>query len=345
MSEFRQDPITQRWRVIAEGRSARPNEYVSEPDHPPTDESCPFCEGHESRTPGETAAVRTPGGAVNGPGWRVRAIPNRFPTVSSAPTSPAPSSSPAFHRRPGTGVHEVIIESPRHSPGLAYLPTEQLHEVFRFFRTRVRSLSSRSSVGGVLLFENWGPESGGTLWHPHAQIVATDVVPPRLAEEADAFRRHVRPGGSTCLLESVVAAEKAAIHRVVDSGPTYDVFAPFASEHPYEMWVVPRRHESTFADANDAEVDGLAELLPALLRSLGRVRPGASFNWYIHGLRPATGSGGDFHWHLEVAPRLLRPDGFELGAGTTVNPVAPEVAAVELRTALASDSASGGRKR
>jgi UDPglucose--hexose-1-phosphate uridylyltransferase len=146
-------------------------------------------------------------------------------------------------------------------------------------------------------------------------------------------------------LESVVAAEKAAIHRVVDSGPTYDVFAPFASEHPYEMWVVPRRHESTFADANDAEVDGLAELLPALLRSLGRVRPGASFNWYIHGLRPATGSGGDFHWHLEVAPRLLRPDGFELGAGTTVNPVAPEVAAVELRTALASDSASGGRKR
>ena len=39
----------------------------------------------------------------------------------------------------------------------------------------------------------------------------------------------------------------------------------------------------------------------------------------------------DYHWHLEIIPRLTRPAGFEEGSGFYINPVSPEDAAVKLR--------------
>ena len=37
-----------------------------------------------------------------------------------------------------------------------------------------------------------------------------------------------------------------------------------------------------------------------------------------------------FLWHIDVLPRLATPAGFELGSGTSINPVRPEQAAREL---------------
>ncbi len=68
-----------------------------------------------------------------------------------------------FARAPGSGVHEVIVASPTHTPGFALLPEGQLRTVFRFFRERVRAISARPGIRAALLFENKGPESGGTL--------------------------------------------------------------------------------------------------------------------------------------------------------------------------------------
>jgi UDPglucose--hexose-1-phosphate uridylyltransferase len=345
MSEFRQDPITGRWRLVAEGRSARPNEYAAPAPAASSETDCPFCEGHEARTPPEVDAVRPAGGTANAPGWLARSIPNRFPSVAPAPPPVAPVSAPLLARAPGSGFHEVIIESPSHSPDLAYLPEAHLRRLFRFFQARVRARTAPPSVGTALLFENRGPESGGTLPHPHAQLVATEVVPFRLEEEREGFRRALRAPGGGCLLESVVLAETEAAARIVSEDPRFVAFAPFASEHPYEVWLVPRQHRTSFADASEEEVDRLAVLLPAVLRALDGVRPNASYNWFVHGLASAPDTADEYHWHLEVAPRLVRADGYELGAGTSVNPVPPESAATELREQLEATRTPGPQKR
>jgi len=39
----------------------------------------------------------------------------------------------------------------------------------------------------------------------------------------------------------------------------------------------------------------------------------------------------DFHWHLEIMPRLTGPGGFEWGSGFYINPVTPEDAAAFLK--------------
>ena len=41
-----------------------------------------------------------------------------------------------------------------------------------------------------------------------------------------------------------------------------------------------------------------------------------------------------FHWHIEIAPRLAPPAGFELGTGIGVGTLDPVAAATRLRAAL-----------
>ncbi|MGA7923511.1 MAG: galactose-1-phosphate uridylyltransferase, partial [Thermoplasmata archaeon] len=163
MSELRRDALTERWVIIAEGRSARPDEYSGRPPSRASTE-CPFCEGNESRTPPEVAADRSPDTAPNGPGWTVRTIPNRFPTLAPTPGLPDPLPSDAlFLSEPGSGVHEVIIESPHHEPAFPFLPVDQVKGIVRMFRKRMSAVAAQPGMRSVLLFENHGPESGGTL--------------------------------------------------------------------------------------------------------------------------------------------------------------------------------------
>lgn len=323
--------------VLVPGRSARPNEHAAAPPTGATDTGCPFCEGNEGRTPPEVAALGPPGRAPNTPGWLVRTIPNRFPTVSSElPPGPRPPTVNEFAGAPAFGYHEVVIESPSHSPSLGFLPMEQVVRVVRMCRDRVRYLSDQSHVGSVTLFENTGPESGGSLWHPHAQLVTLPEATSALEEEGAGAERYRRRTGVDCAFESVAAAELADGRRTVLDADGLVAFAPFASGLAYEVRLQPRRHARSFGDVTDEESRAIALHLAALLRALLTLLPGASYNFVVRSPVAAATGLDRYHWHLDLYPRLVRPDGFDLGSGVAVNTVPPEVAADALRTALAA---------
>ncbi len=334
MSEFRQDPITGRWAIVAENRSARPNEYAARP--PPSSPSeCPFCEGHESWTPPEVAADRDPGRPPDGPGWRVRVVPNKFPTLIPS-LRPAPVRSEESGRRPGHGYHEVVVAGPEHRTPLAQYSPDQVERVLRLLSERVRVHARASEVAAIVAFENCGPESGGTLFHPHLQLVALPEVPPLLGEEAAGLARFSREHAGACGVEWVVSRERAERSRLVFESDELLAFCPFASEHPYEVRIVPRRHAASLGAISEGELHALSERLPALLRSLQTVAPGASYNLVSRAYSDARPEHRGYHWHLDLLPRLVRPDGFEVGGGIAVNPVPPESAAAELSSALRS---------
>jgi UDPglucose--hexose-1-phosphate uridylyltransferase len=334
VSEFRNDPVTGRWVIVAENRLARPNEYAPTGAASST-EDCPFCEGHEARTPPEIEAIRWPGTLADQPKWTVRTIPNKFPTVSRTAVQVSNvAETKEFPVAPGTGVHEVIIQSPRHAPLLPFLPLDHRKSVIRTFRNRVRALSAEPNIQSVLLFENAGPESGGTLYHPHSQVVALSLVPPAIEEEVAGAKRWAHSHNGECVWESIGKIEESVRSRKVWDDPELLGTAPWASHYPFEMLLLPRRHAASISNATDAELDRLAEALPDLLRALLKVQPNASYNYFIHNAPIAATNDSEFHWHVHVAPRLIRPDGFELGDGISVNPVAPESAAKEIRDAL-----------
>ena len=337
VTEFRIDPITGRVAIVVPGRSARPNEHAIPPPTAPVDPDCPFCEGNEGKTPGELAAFGPPERPPNAQGWYVRTITNKFPTVAAEPVPPDDRDEHgSLERHPAVGHHEVVIESPHHSPSLAFLPSEQVVRVVRMCRDRVRFLSGLPHVGSVTLFENTGPESGGSLWHPHAQLVTSPELSPSLRDEIEGAEHYRHRWGGECAFEEVLGAEVQDAHRLVFDSDGFVAFTPFASAFPYEVRLMPKRHAASFADLADAETGVLADRLVTLLRAFLTVLPGASYNFVV---RTPVGPFPEFeryHWHLDLLPRLVRPDGFDLGSGYAVNTVLPEVAAEALRAATAT---------
>ena len=82
MPELRRDPIVGRWVIIATERARRPSEFAHVPVGSRSEGLCPFCPGHEDKTPPEVySADRPHGGHANGPGWKVRVVPNKFPAL------------------------------------------------------------------------------------------------------------------------------------------------------------------------------------------------------------------------------------------------------------------------
>ncbi len=81
--EIRIDQLTGQRAVLAPGRAERPDAFARETAAPRTSPAdCPFCEGHEQRTPPEVYAVRPGGGEPDSPGWTARVVPNLYPVLS-----------------------------------------------------------------------------------------------------------------------------------------------------------------------------------------------------------------------------------------------------------------------
>src|SRR5258708_5018510 len=84
MPELRKDPISGRWVIIAHERAKRPHDFKGEAQSTPTEGGlCPFCEGHEDKTPPEIVAYRERGPRPNGPGWRLRLVPHKIPALKA----------------------------------------------------------------------------------------------------------------------------------------------------------------------------------------------------------------------------------------------------------------------
>lgn len=336
MASIRQDPLTGRWVILAAGRSGRPDEFAALRRRAApgafSSEACPFCPGQEAQTPPEVLAVgRDPQQPADGPGWQVRAFPNKYPAVR--PLDGAPLSGDALlPQRAALGGHEVVACGPEHEAHLGTLPAELLTEVLQVVRQRVAALQDQHpEIRYVLVFGNHGPDAGATLVHPHLQIIATPVVPVTVQEKARRFADHRRTGG-TCLLCDILRREEDAGVRLIAANEHWVVLAPWASRYSHEMRLVPRRHTAGLVDASDGELASLARVLGPCVARLEEEIPHVSFNLVVHDAPPDAGPD-DFHWHLEILPRLSRQAGFEAGSGFAINSTAPEVAAERLRQA------------
>ena len=305
MSELRQDPLTGRWVIIAEGREARPDEFRRAGREPREDLVCPFCPGHEHLTTAEVAARGRPRGDGAGtPGWRVRAFANLYPAVIPATTSPDPAATPGpaatpdpaatpgsrgetaadrdlFVTRPGHGRHEIVVCSPRHEDHLAALGVAQLTEVLLMVRDRSRALARDDGMRYVLPFANHGPAAGATLAHPHLQLIALtevpDVVRAKLRAGLDYRRRTGR-----CLICDLADRETRLGRRVISAGDGWLVWAPWASRSPWEMIATCRRHVADFRDLTAADLRAGAEVLDGALGALDRLFGDPPLNLVFH---------------------------------------------------------------
>ena len=335
MPELRKDPVVGRWVIISTERSRRPANFIPE-TFTTADTFSPFAEGREAMTPPEVYAVRPAGGEPNGPGWTVRVVPNKFPALEIEGTLDRRGEG-LYDKMNGVGAHEVVIEGPDPAVQFADLPVERMAEVLLAFRERMRDLKRDPRLRYVLVFKNHGAAAGATLEHSHSQIIATPIIPRMVQEELDGSRRYYELKERNVFTDILhQETTEGNSRRLVSENARFLALAPFAPRFPFETWILPRTHRSSYHAIEDtSEFLDLALILKDTLMRLNMALHSPPYNFVLH-----TAPLGDddlpfYHWHFEIMPKLTRVAGFEIGSGFYINPTPPEDAAQYLREIVA----------
>jgi UDPglucose--hexose-1-phosphate uridylyltransferase len=329
MSELRLNVITKEWVVIAPERSARPKQFAVQHNRPPLpehDPACPFCPGNEAETTAEEFRVVSDGGS----GWSTRVVSNRYAALSREPAAVSKHSRGLHHCVSGVGIHEVIIDTPRHDRTTAQLELTQVQDILRTYRARYRVCRADPRIAHTIIFKNHGPGAGTSLVHPHSQIVATPVVSYQVRDRIRALEDHYALFGE-CVLCKMIAEEIADGSRIIFRTGSFVALVPYAALSAFHIWIFPTRHMASFGELGDDEIGDLATTLRTALRQLYYGLGDPDFNYVIRSA-PSACSPDDFHWYVSIVPRLGRAAGFELGSGMYVNDRYPEDAAQLLRS-------------
>ena len=328
MTDLRKDPVTGRWVIIATERQKRPSDFHVESVVVQPDGQCPFCEGHEERTPPEILAFRN-GSPGNTRGWEVRVVPNKFPALRVEGSLDREGEG-LFDRMSGIGAHEVIIESPNHDETLATLSEQAIEKVFWAWRERVLDLKRDIRLRYIVIFKNHGAAAGASLEHTHSQLIALPIVPREMTEELEGAKRHFNQK-ERCVFCDVIRQELKDGVRVIAESADFVALAPYAPRFPFEAWLLPKRHRSRFEEATPGEFASLARMLRDTLRRMNATLKSPPYNLIVHSAPLQDDAGPYYHWHIEVMPKLTRVAGFEWGTGFYINPTGPEEAADVLR--------------
>src|SRR6202161_2096262 len=182
----------------------------------------------------------------------------------------------------------------------------------------------------ILLFKNHGEAAGASLEHAHSQLIALPILPIYVAEELQGAKQYYIYK-ERCVFCDIIRKETDNGIRVVGENEDFLTVAPYAPRFPFETWILPKRHESSFENASSKTYEDLAKALKVLLTKADRVLGGSAYNLVIH-TGPLQEPGLDhFHWHVEFMPKLTKTAGFEWGTGFYINPTPPEEAAKFLR--------------
>lgn len=328
------------WVIVTNHRGRRPQDFLLQREKVNID-ACPLCYGHENRTPAELFAVRPDGSAPNTPGWQVRVIPNKYPALGIEGDLDRRGVG-LYDVMNGIGAHEIVVENPDHERSLGELAPGEIVNVLKAWRARLLDLRRDRRFSTLVVFKNHGLEAGANIPHSHTQIIAVPITPPRLATELQACREYFERK-DRCLMCDLLHQEVEDGRGVVRDDGHFVVLAPFASRYPFELRIIPNRHGHDFALQSDQELTWLAEALKDTLQRLRTVLRDPPYNFVLQTAplmherpgKPAFWESlpYDYHWYLELIPRLTRVAGFERGTGFTMNPTPPEEAARFLREA------------
>jgi len=334
MPELRISPATRRWIVTGKRRLMA--------DLVESDVACPFCPGNELLTPQPTAQRLDAKGA-----WSVRAIPDRAP-IFSIEGSLDPRGDGVYDRMNTLGAHEIVIETPAHGVTLAQLSVEQITKVTEVCRDRILDLKADHRFRYVSLFRDQRPVTRTLQGHAHSQILASPALPQLLQNEFRWCQFHFLRK-ERCLYCDILRQETRQEVRVVGQTADFISLCPYASRSPYELWILPMRHSSSFEKdlLEPGRVTSLARFFKDCLQRIEKISETLHVVVHTEPNRQAHGwprnwwktISEDFHWHIEIHPDVEGQRRYLGSEGFYFNPIPAEEAALVLR-ALGGDSGS-----
>jgi UDPglucose--hexose-1-phosphate uridylyltransferase len=322
LSKLRQNIVTGDWVVISPERSQRPEDYVvaSSPKRGiPKD--CPFCVANNIAYPTSIKNAETD---------NVYVIPNKYPAFTKTDTV-IDEGDGFYENTKSIGGHEVIVIKD-HERDIYDDGVEIIGELFDVYKGRYKFYGEDPTIEYTMIIHNHGPEAAASIEHPHSQLFASAILPSYIKAEIDGANKYFNEK-HTCVFCDMIKEEKENQYRVVFENEEFIVFTFFAARFPFEMWVVPKKHQPQFEEIDSKIKMSLSEAMQNAIGKLNKALNYPPFNYWIHTLPHHSSDKDSYHWHLEIAPRVSKFGGYEMGSGVVIDVVSPEAAAVFLKKA------------
>ncbi|MGB9716487.1 MAG: galactose-1-phosphate uridylyltransferase [Thermodesulfovibrionales bacterium] len=337
MYELRKDLLHGRWiEVLSESKS--PLEYILAPTKRPPEVSCVLCEGREKETPKEISSIRRSETPPDTPGWWVRAIPS-FNPLFRVEGNLDRRAVGIYDRMNNIGANEILIESPKHNIRPEDMGLEQMVKVIKLYKERVADLSRDLRLRYIFIFKNslldpWLE----SFSHPISFLIATPVIPKNIKDELD-YAKQYYDYKERCIFCDIIREELRTGERIIFETRNFLCFCPYASSFPFESWIIPKKHNCDFHAISGEEVEDMGFALMNILQRLKVIfETEPPLNYFLHTAPNRVPRrdqwhtlGDDYHWHLEIVPRLREKSGFEWGSGLFIQTTSPEKAAKYLR--------------
>jgi len=322
VAELRRHPVSGEWVVICpEKDMARSREEGN---------GCIFCPGNEGLTGREVYRVN--GNGSHSPDWRVRVVAESPPLFHV--------EGDFFKKAAGLcdcmeaiGAHEILVESPSHGTEFEGLGEEQIASVLNVLRIRAADLAGDERLRQVLMFK---VRTADSVTHPRWQIVSTPFVPGSIKEELKGSAKYFNYK-ERCVFCDYISQERKSGARVICEEPHAVAISPYAARFPFEAWVLPTRHSPDFKSVCQDEIHSLARILKRLAAAMVKLPESRGYVISLHTApfrKPKPGAwetiDRDYHWHLDLRPRLDLLNGLKESGGFHLNPVPPEAAAKTL---------------
>jgi UDPglucose--hexose-1-phosphate uridylyltransferase len=297
VKDLRRDPITQRWVLIGEWPDARPLSVD---------------------LGAEPIAISDAPDAV---------LDRRIPVDRERGT--------IHERMSAAGQHEVVLEHAEPGTSMASYPVERITEILIAWRERMKAFADDKRWRQLAVVKNHGAGAGARYAQPASEIFALPFVPQTVREKMVALGGYHRKTGG-CLLCDLIKAERAEKRRFVAESVRHAAVTPYAARSPFEVMILPKGHHGDLSIESDEELGDLADLIRRILAAIEDRLDRPPYGLVLWTAPLDAGADiSEFHWHLEIRPRLQLA-----GALTEIldfNPVPPELAAEALREALSTN--------
>lgn len=324
MPQLRQNIVTGEWVVIAPERAKRPDDFISaDTVRHQSRTKCPFCkdkEEYKNRIKKyDTAST-----------WL---IPNKFPAFIGDPKNCSTRSykveNDFYRARNSIGGHDVIVIKD-HDTDIPRFSKKAWYDLFYTFKKRYKYYDEVEKNAYTMGIYNHGSSAGASIEHPHAQIFSSNIIPNIISREITHTQKYFDNNGE-CIFCKIIEHEKKEKVRVLYEDDAYIAFTVYAARFPFEIWIYPKEHRSRFEDIPNSDIQKLTSCLVNIFHKLDTTLNDPPLNFFIHSIPNTIEETAYYHWHIEIAPRLAKYGGYEMGSGNIIDVVSPEKAAEYLK--------------
>ena len=321
-----------RWVIISVERARRPGNFIDPINRRrrDDDEACDLCVKPDNPvyTLGDICVVRS------------RQSSSRNEPTGQAPgqqTSALNGQNGLYEVIKDVGIHETVIETPDHVSNMADLPVGRIREIVQTYVARFNEIEQNTRLTHALIYKNYGLSQ--FAHHACSHIMAIPVASLEIAEKLSGAQQYFRDH-KRCVYCDLVERETKDKKRIVVETDDFLAVIPFAARFLFEIWIIPKKHHADFAQGIRGQEEGLARILKIVLQKIKNGLDDTAYNWVIQTapFRRQDAARGkwrtidvDYHWHVELIPRLTRMAGFEKGSGFYICAIPPEEMAEYLR--------------